>query len=125
MSVLGDAAERTAAAHLARLGFDLVYQSRQSRGAFDLMAIRGAQQIGVQVERAANPPLRFSPAAWARMEADAERFHWKWMVVWVDLDDGVHVLDPERARKAREIRLGRDAVLDNVLQWALRVWAEG
>ncbi len=67
MSVLGDAAERRAAEHLAALGFDLVYQSRASRGAFDLLAIRGGGQLGVQVKRTARLPLRFSPAAWARM----------------------------------------------------------
>ncbi len=33
MTVVGDEAEKTVARHLARLGFDLVYQSRASRGA--------------------------------------------------------------------------------------------
>lgn len=109
---------RRAAEHLAALGFDLVYQSRPSRGAFDLMAVRGGRQLGIQVKRAARLPLRFSPAAWARMEADADRFHWRWAVVWVDRDDTVRVLDPARARHGREVRLGADAIIDNVLRWA-------
>ncbi len=117
MSVLGDAAERRAAEHLAALGFDLVYQSRASRGAFDLLAIRGGGQLGVQVKRTARLPLRFSPAAWARMEADAERFGWGWAVVHVDPDDAVRVLDPARARRGREIRLGAEATIENVLLW--------
>ena len=52
--------ERVVAEHLARSGFELVYQSRGSRGAFDLLATRGAQQLGVQVKRS---PLPLIPSA--------------------------------------------------------------
>ena len=41
MSVVGDVAEQAVARFLAALGFDLVYQSRASRGAFDILALRG------------------------------------------------------------------------------------
>src|SRR5262249_40525193 len=61
MTLLGDEAERAVAEHLAGLGFDLVYQSRASRGAFDLLALRGPAQLGVQVKRG-DLPLRFAKA---------------------------------------------------------------
>ena len=47
MTIVGDEAEQAVAAFLAGLGFDLVYQSRASRGAFDLLA-RDAQLPEVQ-----------------------------------------------------------------------------
>ncbi|MCC7534760.1 MAG: AAA family ATPase, partial [Deltaproteobacteria bacterium] len=59
MRALGDEAEASVAELLSRMGFDLVYQSRGSRGAFDLLATRGADQLGVQVKRS-RLPLRFS-----------------------------------------------------------------
>lgn len=62
MSVVGNEAEIAVARDLSELGFDLVYQSRTSRGAFDLLAIRGSEQVGIQVKRSARP-LRLTPAA--------------------------------------------------------------
>ncbi len=117
MSLLGDDGERQAARHLAELGFDLVYQSRASRGAFDLLAIRGAWQVGLQVKRRALP-LRFRLAEWQRMQADAARLGWRWAVVAVSPgDDSVAVLDPEGARIGREVRIDRGAAIDNLLAW--------
>ena len=116
MTLLGDEGEKSAAEHLARMGFDLIYQSRASRGAFDLLALRGATQLGVQVKRSPLP-LRFAKSAWNRMQADAKRLGWRWVVIAVDPSGEVRALDPARARRAREIRLGEDAVIDNVLAW--------
>lgn len=103
MRILGDEAERAVAEHLAALGFDLVYQSRASKGAFDLLALRGASQLGVQVKRGSFP-LRFSRTEWRRMGADAERLGWRWVVAQVDpKTETVLVLDPARARAGREV----------------------
>lgn len=66
MKLIGDEAEQRVAQRLASLGFELVYQSRASRGAFDLLAIRGARQLGVQVKRSALP-LRFAKTTWTRV----------------------------------------------------------
>lgn len=120
MRVLGDEGERLAAEHLASLGFDLIYQSRGSRGSFDLLAVRGAWPMGVQVRR--RPlPLRFTTTEWTRMEADAARFGWRWAIVAVDPEDGtVRVLDPSRARGSRGRILDEEAKLDNVLAWVQR-----
>lgn len=116
MSVVGDDAEQRVARYLAQLGFDLVYQSRASRGAFDLLALRGPDQLGLQVKRS-SPPLRFGKREWDRMDADARRWGWLWAIVSVGPDEVVRVLDPAKARRGREIRLGEDATIDNLLRW--------
>ena len=116
MTLVGDEAERRVAQHLASLGFDLVYQSRASRGAFDLLALRAGHHLGVQVKRS-SLPLRFSKAEWNRMHADARRFGWDWIVAAVAEADEVTLLDPAGARKAREVRLGAKASIENLLTW--------
>ena len=117
MGLIGDAAEKEVATHLARLGFELVYQARASRGAFDLLALRGTTTLALQVKRSALP-LRFERAAWQRMAADADRFGWRWVVAAVDPDDGaVRFLDPGAVRRGKEIRVGDAAVIEHVLEW--------
>lgn len=116
MSVLGDEGEQEVARQLARMGFDLVYQSRASRGAFDLLATRGAHQLGVQVKRTALP-LRFSRAVWNRMVAEAGRFGWNWVLAAVHPDQGLVFLDPHGARVGRTVRLHADAEIPNLLWW--------
>ena len=117
MAVVGDEGEQRVAATLARMGFDLVYVSRASRGAFDLLATRGAHQLGLQV-RARALPLRFTRAEWGRMEAEAARFGWSWMIAAVSPQGGdVVLLDPGAARLGREVRIGVEAQVENLLQW--------
>jgi hypothetical protein len=118
MVLVGDEAERRVAEHLSRLGFDLVYQSRGSRGAFDLLAIHGPEQLGVQVKRS-ELPLRFSKTEWSRMVAEAKRFGWRWIVMAVDAKGAVAALDPKKARRAREVRLTGGAIIENLLEWLL------
>lgn len=117
MAVIGDAAEREVAQALARLGFELVYQSRASRGAFDLLARRGGDALGVQVKRSPLP-LAFDQEAWARMEGEAARLRWRWVVAQVG--DGVRFLDPAQARRGKTARLGEEAGIDNLLLWLQR-----
>ena len=116
MTVVGNEAEIAVAKMLAALGFDLVYQSRASRGAFDLLAIRGPDQLGLQVKRS-KIPLRFSKSEWRRMDGDAARWGWHWAIASVAEDNTVQVLDPNRAKMGREVRLDDDAAIDNVLRW--------
>lgn len=117
MKILGDEGEAAAAEHLARHGFDLVYQSRGSRGAFDLLATRGATQLAVQVKRSPMP-LRFGAAEWRRMEADSTRFGWRWAVASVEGTGRVVLLDPSRARRTgTSVTLGAAAEIENVLAW--------
>ena len=116
MTIIGTEAEIAVAEYLASLGFDLVYQSRPSRGAFDLLAIRGGDQLGLQVKRSPLP-LRFRKSEWARMSADAERWGWHWAIAAVDESCSVVLLDPARAQVGREARLKASAAIDNVLKW--------
>ena len=53
MSVVGNEAEQAVARALVRLGFELVYQSRASRGALDLLAIRGTHSLSFQLRELA------------------------------------------------------------------------
>lgn len=116
MKVIGDEGELAVAELLSALGFELVYQSRGSGGAFDLLALRGSRQLGVQVKR--EPlALRFSKAEWARIEADAKRWGWQWLVAQVESDLSVRLLDPACARTGREVRLDSAATIDNLLSW--------
>jgi AAA+ ATPase superfamily predicted ATPase len=117
MRILGDEGEATVADRLARSGFDIVYQSRASRGAFDLLATRGTAQLGVQVKRR-KLPLSFTAEEWNRMEADAGRLGWSWLVAAVDPgDERVRFLDPALARHGRRFSLGADAEVTNVVAW--------
>lgn len=120
MTVIGDEAERAVAEELARLGFDLVYQSRASRGAFDLLATRGARQVGVQVKRA-RLPVRLPAAAWKRMQAEGARLGWRAVVAAVAPEGGVVLLDPAKVRiSGRTGALGAPATIDNLLLWMER-----
>jgi AAA+ ATPase superfamily predicted ATPase len=121
MRIVGDEAEQAVAAALARLGFDLVYQSRASRGAFDLLATRGPHQIGIQVKRTPLP-LRFGAAAWKRMEAEAKRFGWRWVVAVLTPppDHRLLLLDPAKARVRKMATLDAGAAIDNLLLWVDR-----
>jgi Holliday junction resolvase len=116
MTVLGEEAERTVAEHLARCGFELIYQSRASRGAFDLLATRGAGQLGVQVKRA-TLPLRLTQEEWGRMVGDAARFGWRWIVAVSSPEGAVALLDPARAARGRTVRLDAKAVIENIVAW--------
>lgn len=119
MTVVGDAAEREVAEVLARAGFELVYQSRASRGSFDLLATRGAHQLGVQVKRSPLP-LRFDRATWQRLHADGKRFGWRWIVASVSEGSETRFLDPGKARRGKEIRLTEAAIIDGLIAWLER-----
>lgn len=116
MKMIGDEAETRVAEHLSRMGFDLIYQSRGSRGAFDLLATRGADQLGIQVKRS-RLPLRFKKAAWNRMAADAKKWGWRWIVAAVADNGEVSLLDPALAGKRAEVSLSARARIENLLAW--------
>ena len=119
MKLVGDEAELATAQTLAHLGFELVYQSRGSRGAFDLLATRGAWVLAVQVKRSPLP-LRFTRAAWERMKADGERYGWRWLIAQVSPQGQVQLLDPEKAVRRGRVVLGEKSVLDRPLDWLER-----
>ncbi|MBI3182889.1 MAG: ATP-binding protein [Myxococcales bacterium] len=116
MTVVGDEAEIEVARRLAALGFELVYQSRASRGAFDLLGVRAGIQVGIQVKRGALP-MRFSRAAWDRLRSDAKRLQWRGLVSTVTPDGKVHFFDPARARVGAQVTLTAASALENLLAW--------
>jgi Holliday junction resolvase len=73
--VLGNEAEKEVARRMAAAGFELVYQSRASRGAFDLLAILETTEVGVQVKKA-ELPFYLSREELERMRYWAERLSW-------------------------------------------------
>lgn len=119
MTVIGDEGERHVASALAALGFELVYQSKASRGAFDLLAIRAGVMVGVQVKRSPLP-LHFSDAAWKRMAAEAERLDWHAVVASVTEEGEVTFLDPAKGRRKKGVSLTGAAAIDNLLLWVDR-----
>ena len=109
--------ERETALYLARMGFELVFQSLRSRGAFDLLATRNAVQLAVQVKHS-DLPLRFKKTVFNRMEAEAKRFGWQWVIAAVSPSAGnVQMLDPYQAHIGREVRLTKDTIIENLLLW--------
>lgn len=119
MKLVGDEAELAVAQTLAHLGFELVYQSRGSRGAFDLLATRGARILAVQVKRSPLP-LRFAKAAWERMSADAARYGWQWLIAQVSPEGVVQLLDPAKCTRRAGMSLSEKAVLERPLDWLER-----
>jgi AAA+ ATPase superfamily predicted ATPase/Holliday junction resolvase len=116
MRIIGDEAEQEVARHLAELGFELVYQSRASRGAFDLLGIRSGMQVGFQVKRT-SLPVRFTKAAWARLHADAQRLGWRSVVAVVTPEGRLHFFDPATARLGKAVALDERHAIDNLLAW--------
>lgn len=108
--------KRAVAQHLSKLGFELVYQSKASRGAFDLLALRAGVMVGIQVKRT-SLPVHFSKTAWNRMEAEAKRLGWLWLVSAVDPQSEVRLVDPAKAKHSKGFTLSRNAAIENLLVW--------
>jgi len=72
--------------------------------------------LGVQVKRTA-PPRHFAMPAWRRMEAEARRLGWLWVVASVDADGLTVYLDPKKRRLAKGANLGGAARIENLLAW--------
>ena len=73
---LGNQVEKAVANKLAKEGFSLVYQSKASRGVFDLLAILNSFMIGLQVKKATQFPFYLSKDEFAKMRAWGERLNW-------------------------------------------------
>jgi Holliday junction resolvase len=74
--LLGNESERRVAEALAREGFRLVYQSRASRGAFDLLAIVDNLQVGLQVKSAERQSPHIPLEVLERIVYEGERLGW-------------------------------------------------
>jgi Holliday junction resolvase len=74
--LIGDEAERTVAQRLGEEGFHLVYQSRASRGVFDLLAILDPFQVGLQVRQIQHLPYYLPQEDYDGMRFWAQRLDW-------------------------------------------------
>src|ERR1051325_5944875 len=77
---------------------------------------REEQLARVQVKRSALP-LHFPAAAWKRMEAEARRLGWLWIVAAASPDGIVTFLDPARGRRRKGVGLSASATIVNLLAW--------
>jgi AAA+ ATPase superfamily predicted ATPase/Holliday junction resolvase len=84
--VLGNEAEKRVARQMASAGFELVFQSRASRGAFDLLAVRGSVEVGVQVKKASRP-FYLSKDELGRMKHWSKRLGWLPVLAIVEEDE--------------------------------------
>lgn len=82
----------------------------------DLLATRGATLLGVQVKRT-KLPASLAVTAWKRMQAEAGRLGWGFVIAAVTPDEQVHFLDPVRIARGGRPRLRVEAAIDNLLAW--------
>jgi Holliday junction resolvase len=79
--LVGTEVERQLALFLLEHGIDLIYQSFQSRGAFDLLMEFDHTSIAIQVKKVNRFYYHFSRASYNRMVDYVERFGRRWGVV--------------------------------------------
>jgi AAA+ ATPase superfamily predicted ATPase len=104
--LVGTHSEQVVARKLAADGFRGVYQSRASRGAFDLLAIHGTRVIGLQV-KTGTPPFGLRAQEKARLLADARRLRFVPVLALVD-KDSVRFFDLRRTRGGGGLKIRRD-----------------
>lgn len=112
MRALGDEAELRVAEAMAARGFELVYQSRGSRGSFDLLAFRKGRLLAVQVKRRASA-ARVERAELERIRADALTMGVPWVLAAVDPRGGIRFLEPSRAGERGQFR----GEIENLPMW--------
>jgi len=91
---------------LAADGFRGVYQSRASRGAFDLLAIHDTRVFGLQV-KTGTPPFHLRAQEKARLLAHATRLRFVPVLALVD-QDSVRFFDLRRTRRRGALKIRRD-----------------
>jgi hypothetical protein len=72
--------------------------------------------LGVQVKRT-RLPASLPVTDWKRMQAEAVRLGWRFVIAAVTPDDQVHFLDPDRIAAGGRPRLRTQAAIDNLLAW--------
>lgn len=113
--LLGEASERRVAEEAARQGVGLVYQSRASRGAFDLLAVYQTHQIGVQVKKISRFPVYLSERELGRMRHEAQALGWR-AVLAFDHEEAIsfHTISQGSATK-RGRRYSAETALKHLL----------
>ena len=77
--LVGTAAEKAVAEKLSAEGFSAIYQSKASRGAFDLLAIFNSYKVGLQIKVVASFPF------YVRAEEVAKMIFWGQKLKWTPM----------------------------------------
>ncbi|MBM3240774.1 ATP-binding protein [Candidatus Poribacteria bacterium] len=115
--VLGNEAEQTVARRMAQAGFELIYQSKASRGAFDLLAILQTKEVGVQVKKGFFP-YYLKKDELQLMQHWAKQLRWKALFALVTEDDVYFYDVAEWKTEGQSYRIDETAkVIDNLLEF--------
>lgn len=119
---LGDEAERAMCQHLGREGFHLVYRSRGSRGAFDLLALLDTRPIGIQVKRRCDLPVYLDKTEHTRMVEMGRELGWlPVLAVCCPEESRFHFFDVRKVGVAlrTQVRFDAGAARDHLLEIVL------
>jgi len=104
---------------MAAAGFELVYQSRASRGAFDLLAILQTKEVGVQVKKGAFP-YYLKKDELQQMQYWAKQLRWKPLFALVTEGDIYFYDVTDWEVKEQSYRIDETTkVIDNLLEFAV------
>lgn len=111
--LIGTESERVVAQRLAADGFRGVYQSRASRGSFDLLAIHDARVLGLQV-KTASLPCQMRAKEMTRLREEARRLGFRPVLALVVAGE-VRFYDLHRARRKGGLRIRNETPFESTL----------
>jgi Holliday junction resolvase/predicted transcriptional regulator len=103
--LLGTESEKAVARKLSEFGFKLVYQSKASRGTFDLLAMHDYVMIGIQCKKC-ELPCYVEKSLIRRMKREAEKLDWRALLA-IHTSSGVRFYDVNNFKegKGKNIRI--------------------
>jgi len=103
--LLGTESEKAVARALSEFGFKLVYQSKASRGTFDLLAMHDYMMIGIQCKKC-ELPCYVEKSLIRRMKREAEKLDWHALLA-IHTSSGIRFYDAKALKegKGKNIRL--------------------
>ena len=119
---LGDFVEKAIADKLSKEGFSLVYQSKASRGTFDLLAILNSFMVGLQVKKTTKFPFYLPKDEALNMLSWGKRLNWL-PVLCVYIDDANIRFFPLSALSEREksFRADQENGIERLLELVMSV----
>jgi AAA+ ATPase superfamily predicted ATPase len=101
--LLGTESEKAVARSLSQFGFKLVYQSKASRGTFDLLAIHDYKMIGIQCKKS-ELPCYVETNLIRRMKREAKKLDWRALLA-------IHTSAGVRFYEATKLKVGRSKTI--------------
>jgi len=122
---LGDFVEKAIADKVSKEGFSLVYQSKASRGTFDLLAILNSFMVGLQVKKTTKFPFYLPKDEALNMKDWSKRLNWL-PVLCVYIDERNIRFFPLSAlsEKEKSFRADRDNGKERLLELVMSVSKE-